>query len=111
MSSSAPGPSPTNTNCALGFPSPYTNLFLPLCSLHRVQSPRSSRIFSKVSSTIFSAASNSEGPVGRTTIGPGGEIAGFAAVGFGLDFGNAVLVEQLDPKVLVVLQTILDLLL
>ena len=61
-SSSAPGPSPTNTSCAFGLPSPNTSLFRPLCSLQRVQSPRSSRIFRSESSFTFSTASNSDGP-------------------------------------------------
>src|SRR5437763_8977182 len=44
-SSSAPGPSPTNINSACGLPTPNTICLRPcLCSLQRVQSPRSSRI-------------------------------------------------------------------
>src|SRR5271165_5333524 len=44
-SSSAPGPSPTNIKSAQGLPTPKTICLRPcLCSLQRVQSPRSSRI-------------------------------------------------------------------
>ena len=53
-SSSRPGPSPTKTRSALGLPSPKTILFLVVCSLQRVHSPRSSRILSSESSaTLF----------------------------------------------------------
>src|SRR5262249_48001064 len=51
-------------------PSAKTILFRALCSLHRVQSPMSSRIFSSESPEIFSLASNSpDFGVGKITFG------------------------------------------
>src|SRR5881396_98837 len=69
-SSSAPGPSPTKTSCALGFPSPKTILCRVLWSLQRVHSPRSSRTLGSVSFAILSTASKSDGPAatGRDAI-------------------------------------------
>ena len=50
-SSSAPGPSPTNTSFASLLPEPKTILLRPSCRRQRWQSPMSSRIFSSVSSS------------------------------------------------------------
>src|ERR1700685_2842898 len=73
MSSSRPGPSPTKTNFAFGFPSANTILFLALCSLHRVQSPMSSRIFNSESPEIFDVASNNpDFGADKTTFGGAG---------------------------------------
>src|SRR5580700_6222692 len=73
ISSSRPGPSPTKTSFAFGLPSAKTILFRPLCSLHRVQSPMSSRIFSSESPEIFSLASNSpDFGAGNTIFGGAG---------------------------------------
>jgi len=47
-SSSRPGPSPTKTNLACGFPDPKTICVRVECNLHLRQSPSSSRTASKV---------------------------------------------------------------
>src|SRR5580658_7633824 len=62
MSSSWPGPSPTNTSSALGLPTPKTMLVRALCSLQRVQSPMSARMRSSESFSMRS--SKSDGPAG-----------------------------------------------
>src|SRR5204863_444639 len=92
-SSSAPGPSPTKTSSALGFPSPKTILCRVLWSLQRVHSPRFSRILSSVSSAILSAASKSDGPAatGRDPIlRPTGATTGaiFCNASFPVGFGK-----------------------
>src|SRR5262249_47101634 len=60
------------------FPSPNTIVCRQRCSLHRVQSPRSSRMVSKVSPGIRSIASKREGlggGGGSSRLGPGFEAA------------------------------------
>src|SRR5579864_5686522 len=69
MSSSCPGPSPTKTSSALGFPTPKTSLVRALCKRQRVHSPRSARMSSSVSPGTRSAASKSVGPDGTEIIG------------------------------------------
>ena len=66
-SSSRPGPSPTKTRSPSRLPSPNTILFRVLCSLHRVQSPKSPG-FSAASRSRLSTPSKSE------TTGAGGKI-------------------------------------
>src|ERR1700720_330563 len=72
MSSSCPGPSPTKTSSALGFPTPNTILVRALCKRQRVHSPRSARMSSSVSLGTRSAASKSVGPDGTEIIGRDG---------------------------------------
>src|ERR1700722_18768921 len=72
MSSSCPGPSPTKTSSALGFPTPNTILVRALCKRQRVHSPRSARMSSSVSLSTRSAASKSVGPDGTEIIGRDG---------------------------------------
>src|SRR5262249_49755466 len=90
---SAPGPSPTNTNSALGFPSAKTMVLRVRWSLQRVQSPISSRTLRRVSFLTRFMASNSEtsGALGRTSIlCPAGEVrrAGVATTGLEEGFGK-----------------------
>src|ERR1700746_3970 len=73
MSSSCPGPSPTKTSSALGFPMPNTILVRALCKRQRVHSPRSARMSSSVSLGTRSAASKSVGPDGTEIIGRDGQ--------------------------------------
>jgi len=67
----------TKTTAAFGFPSPKTMLFLPLCSLHRVQSPRS-----------FRMSSSDPGLQAVTTPAEAGRDAGGSAAGAGAGAGR-----------------------
>src|SRR5215475_4731252 len=78
-SSSAPGPSPTKTKSALGLPSAKTMFLRALWSLQRLQSPRSSRIFSSVSPESLFMDSKSEGAAGLGRKVDAGAVADGAA--------------------------------
>src|SRR5438552_3460245 len=58
LSSSAPGPSPTNTSLAFALPSPNTILLRVECSLQRVHSPSSCWIFSNESVALWYPSQN-----------------------------------------------------
>src|SRR6516162_160654 len=95
LSSSAPGPSPTKTRRAFGFPTPKTRFFLPEQSLQRLQSPSVRRTSSRRGgsveppATAGSAAGTGAGrgaldagtepaaaPTGTSTAAHDGDVAG-----------------------------------
>src|SRR5258708_1800033 len=86
-SSSAPGPSPMKTSSDLALPSPKTILLRVVCSLQRVQSPRSVRMSGSVSPAILLVASNNDGTTGAAE-GPGNLAAGGGTADFAADFGK-----------------------
>src|SRR5258708_7050784 len=65
-SSSAPGPSPTKTSCAVALPSPKTILLRVVCNLQRVHSPRSARTTGSVSPAIRLVVAKRSGAAGAT---------------------------------------------
>src|SRR5882762_2945773 len=86
-SSSAPGPSPTKTSCAVALPSPKTILLRVVCSLQRVHSPRSARTTGSVSPAILLVVTKRSGAA--EAAGSTGDLeAGADAAGFGAAFGK-----------------------
>src|SRR5215475_13073011 len=70
LSSSAPGPSPTNTRRAFGFPTPKTRFFRPEHSLQRLQSPSARRTSSRRGGSVETPATTCS--AAGTAAGTGG---------------------------------------
>src|SRR5215475_1412617 len=97
-SSSAPGPSPTNINSALGLPSPKTMFVRVEASLQRRQSPRSRRMSSRVSSACTvsvnegAASPKSDGSPKSGATAEFSGLVGIVIVGSGAPCGSGMIV-------------------